>query len=231
MGHISQSYPLRHPPKVPFFHPVQLSLAELLPVLLEQQQSTHSRTVEFTHSAIASIQAKFKSPNYPRLIKIPGACPLHWASEIAELARVQGVGATLTYLHLHLSSPNTFCNNANICKCCSPPLFAEVTHCLWKRTSGENSERSRRGPRRRSGAESLTVWDKDWMDSLSMSNYTSAKVNKSERCYCRESFLPANNIPALSLMDSRCTQLALRWNMSDWKSEPVCLMLKGPVWY
>lgn len=96
-------------------------------------------------------------------------------------------------------------------------------------TVGRPAERSRHGPRRQSGAESLAVWDKDWMDSPSVSNYTWAKVNKSEECYCRESFLPANNNPALSLMDSLCTQWALKWNMSDieLKSEPVYLMLKG----
>lgn len=114
----------------PLFHAAQLSLAELLSVPLEQQQNTLAQSVLLT------LQSRPYKPNSNLLITPAHKnswCPLHSALAIASLARVQGVGATLTYLYLHLSSPNTFCINANICKRCGSTLFAEMTHCLWKR--------------------------------------------------------------------------------------------------
>lgn len=106
--------------------------------------------------------------------------------------------------------------------CWNDSLFEET----GPKCREEQREESARADESR---QSLAVWDKDWMDSLGVSNYTWAKVNKSERWCCPELFHPANSIPALSLMDSLCTQPSLSSNMSDmgWKSENVYLMLKG----
>lgn len=108
-----------------------------------------------------------------------------------------------------------------LCVVCWNDSLFEETGPKWR---GEQREESARAEESR---RSLAVWDKDWMDSLGVSNYTWAKVNKSERWCCLELFHPANSIPALSLMDSLCTQPSLSSNMSDmgWKSENVYLML------